>query len=98
MSKQSLTTAPSRPVKSAVNRTSGDGRIASLPSVTAPAPAAPSPNYASQPIAEEDIRTLAYLKWEAAGKPEGKDAFFWVEAERELARGRSGERSRTEGL
>jgi hypothetical protein len=27
---------------------------------------------------------LAYLKWEADGKPIGHDLFFWVEAEREL--------------
>jgi len=32
----------------------------------------------------EKIRQLAYLKWEAAGKPEGSDRFFWLEAEREL--------------
>lgn len=33
---------------------------------------------------EEDIRLLAYLKWEAAGKPPGDGLCYWIEAEREL--------------
>jgi hypothetical protein len=36
------------------------------------------------PITEEQIRLRAYQKWEAAGKPEGDDHRFWLEAEREL--------------
>lgn len=34
--------------------------------------------------AQTELRTLAYLKWEAAGKPEGDSIRFWLEAEREL--------------
>ena len=36
---------------------------------------------------EEDkqgIRERAHKLWEAAGKPEGKEEHFWLEAEREL--------------
>jgi len=33
---------------------------------------------------EEGIRFHAYLRWEQAGKPPGKDLGFWLEAEREL--------------
>jgi hypothetical protein len=32
----------------------------------------------------ENIRQLAYRKWEAAGKPAGDGLGFWLEAEREL--------------
>jgi hypothetical protein len=35
-------------------------------------------------ITDDDVRLLAYLKWEADGKPFGHELFFWVEAEREL--------------
>ena len=35
-------------------------------------------------VLEEDIRFLAYLKWEAAGRPPNSDIRFWLEAEREL--------------
>ena len=27
---------------------------------------------------------IAYLKWEQAGKPEGRDIEFWIEAEKEV--------------
>jgi hypothetical protein len=33
---------------------------------------------------EEEIRTLAYDKWEAAGRPPGDGEQFWLEAEKEL--------------
>ena len=33
---------------------------------------------------EEKIRQMAYLLWEAAGKPEGKDIYFWNRAKRRL--------------
>lgn len=33
---------------------------------------------------EEEIRTLAYYKWEAAGRPPGDGSQFWSEAEKEL--------------
>ncbi len=32
----------------------------------------------------DDIRRLAYLLWEAAGKPAGRDDEFWLAAERIL--------------
>jgi hypothetical protein len=34
-------------------------------------------------ICAEDIRLVAYLKWEAAGRPDGNDVYYWLEAERE---------------
>jgi hypothetical protein len=33
---------------------------------------------------EDEIRTRAHQLWELAGKPEGKEDQFWLEAEREL--------------
>lgn len=39
---------------------------------------------------EEEIRELAYLKWEEAGCPSGEGFDFWVEAEREVIAARSG--------
>jgi hypothetical protein len=32
----------------------------------------------------EQIRELAYLKWEQAGRPSGRDTEFWLAAEKEL--------------
>jgi len=32
----------------------------------------------------EDISKLAYFKWLEAGKPEGRNEQFWLEAEKEL--------------
>ena len=43
-----------------------------------------SPSSISEPFSTEDIRLRAYHKWEMAGRPEGNDVFFWVEAEREV--------------
>jgi hypothetical protein len=33
---------------------------------------------------DDEIRTRAHQLWELAGKPEGKEEQFWLEAEREL--------------
>ena len=57
----------------------------------------PEPDFGSQPhrpippadpevlnVSEDDIRQLAYRKWEEAGRPEGDGAEFWLQAEREL--------------
>jgi hypothetical protein len=33
---------------------------------------------------EEQIRLLAFLKWEAAGKPDGDGSIHWLEAEQEV--------------
>jgi hypothetical protein len=35
---------------------------------------------------EDQIRTRAHQLWEAAGKPEGRDQEFWIEAERQLTK------------
>jgi hypothetical protein len=35
-------------------------------------------------VSEQQIRVAAYMRWEAAGKPEGDGTHFWLEAEREL--------------
>jgi DUF2934 family protein len=32
----------------------------------------------------DEIRQLAYAKWEAAGKPPGDGSDFWLQAEKEL--------------
>jgi hypothetical protein len=37
-------------------------------------------------ISQEEIGKRAYQKWEAAGKPMGKDLKFWLEAQHELSR------------
>lgn len=39
-------------------------------------------------ISKDAIRALAYQKWEAAGRPWGDGTQFWLEAERELKRGK----------
>ncbi len=39
---------------------------------------------ASPKATEDDVRLLAYFKWEADGRPDGHDLHFWYEAEREL--------------
>jgi DUF2934 family protein len=41
---------------------------------------------AAQSLSQHEIGTRAYQKWEAAGKPIGKDLKFWLEAQRELSR------------
>ncbi len=54
-----------------------------------PMPAASSMSAARNPaVSEEEIRVRAYQKWEAAGKPPGDGQRFWLEAERELRKGR----------
>ena len=35
-------------------------------------------------ICQEEVRTRAFLKWEAAGCPQGDGILFWLEAESEL--------------
>lgn len=48
--------------------------------VDPPAPAKAAPNECP----EEQIRCLAYQKWETAGHPPGDGVEFWLEAEQEL--------------
>lgn len=45
---------------------------------------------AATPPTEEQIRKLAYRKWEEAGHPSGDGVEFWLAAERELAGEREG--------
>jgi hypothetical protein len=52
----------------------------------APAPAKATPANAAS-ASEDQVRLLAYQKWQAAGQPPGDGADFWLEAERELLRG-----------
>jgi Protein of unknown function (DUF2934) len=35
-------------------------------------------------IIDESIRSLAYQKWEAAGRPDSDGISFWLDAEREF--------------
>ncbi|HEY8506417.1 MAG TPA: DUF2934 domain-containing protein [Gemmataceae bacterium] len=51
----------------------------------ATAPAQPA---AAPAGSQEQIRRLAYQKWEAAGRPAGDGVSFWLEAEKELSRRR----------
>jgi Protein of unknown function (DUF2934) len=44
----------------------------------------PVPNGMSDRPAEDEIRILAYQKWEAAGCPDGEGERFWLAAEQEL--------------
>ena len=37
-------------------------------------------------VSAAEVRLLAHQKWEAAGRPGGDGANFWLEAERELAK------------
>ena len=72
--KKSVSAAKSTPEKAAPQVTAAP---------TVPIRSAP----ASPPVAsEEQVRLLAYQKWEAAGRPPGDGAAFWLEAERELRR------------
>jgi hypothetical protein len=66
-------------------------RAAAPPKVMSNAPVAPvSDNQAvtCDSLSEDAIRPLAYMKWEAAGKPEGDDLRFWLEAKREASQKR----------
>src|SRR5262245_40343494 len=53
------------------------GKVAS----TIPSPKNPT-------ASDEEIRVRAYQKWQAAGCPDGDGTKFWLEAERELRRGK----------
>jgi len=37
----------------------------------------------NEAASREDVERAAYEKWEAAGRPEGREMEFWLEAERE---------------
>jgi hypothetical protein len=48
------------------------------------APAAEASRATNGHVTDDQIRLRAYLKWQAAGSPEGDGAAFWLAAEREL--------------
>ena len=49
----------------------------------------PAPRLSSgASVSQQEIQVRAYCKWEAMGKPSGKDLKFWLEAQRELRQGR----------
>ncbi len=72
-----------RVTKPTANPTASKSRRTTV-AATGPIPAAGSLPRAT----DEEVRRLAYLKWEAAGRPEGDGFSFWVEAEQELSGGR----------
>ena len=37
-------------------------------------------------LSDEHVRVLAYELWERAGRPDGQDLEYWLEAERRLDR------------
>ncbi|HLN32252.1 MAG TPA: DUF2934 domain-containing protein [Gemmataceae bacterium] len=43
--------------------------------------------YRKSPIWLNDIRARAHQKWQEAGKPDGDNSRFWLEAEQELLQG-----------
>ena len=54
----------------------------------ATAPSGPAiPPHHCPVVFEEAIRHRAYLRWEAAGMPDGEGVDFWLAAERELLLG-----------
>ncbi len=59
-----------------------------LPTIILPMNAAQPVSLADTPAAraamDEEVRVLAYAKWEAAGYPAGDGVVFWLDAEREL--------------
>lgn len=55
-----------------------------LAKVPEPAAAAARHPPAAKSISRDEIQHRAYLKWEAAGRPDGDGGHFWAEAEREL--------------
>jgi hypothetical protein len=44
----------------------------------------PQENFSEWPPLDEAIAKLAYLFWEADGRPEGSDMRYWLRAEREV--------------
>jgi hypothetical protein len=51
---------------------------------------APAPEPRAEPSGDraDEVRLLAYRKWEEAGSPTGDGVEFWLAAETELLRGR----------
>lgn len=81
------TEAANRP--EAMKSTATKTKVAAPPAAPAPVdvieetPAAESCCTATS-ICPDELRVRAFLKWEAAGKPEGDGVPFWLAAEQEL--------------
>jgi Protein of unknown function (DUF2934) len=82
MSRTAATPSPARSTQSSGPATAKQSARLAADQATTAVPPPPSPT-----ATEDDIRLLAYLKWEADSKPDGHDLFFWCEAERELLHG-----------
>jgi hypothetical protein len=77
MRKKNPTPAPTTPTPKPADNI----RSAMVQSQTAK----PAPTPSNGTISEETIRSHAYRKWEAAGRPDGDGLQFWLDAEKELS-------------
>ena len=84
MAKATATSNQTKPMKSFGQAVAPQS---ARPTAAAPTVAATAVRSASAKVTDDDIRLLAYFKWEADGRPEGHDLYFWLEAERELLHG-----------
>ncbi len=46
---------------------------------------APQPTFGQDAPARNSVALRSYLLWEQAGRPQGRDVEFWLQAESELA-------------
>jgi len=69
--------------RSAPARTTPRELTAPVPNRTASL-GVPPPLPATNGVSEDQIRLLAFQKWEAAGCPAGEELRFWLAAEQEL--------------
>lgn len=79
-----VTTAPSAVVTQAPDHAAkpdSAGRCGGCSTAVAP----DSGRHAAKPASVEEIRLLAYRRWEGAGRPDGEAVQFWLQAEQELS-------------
>jgi len=72
--------APAKKAAAVSIEPSADGQLVAATTVSI------EPSANGQLVSEEELRRLAYQKWQAAGKPSSDGMQFWLEAERELLR------------
>ena len=82
----------SRPVSMKTADHKSNGEAFAVPGVRLCAPECQTPQQIMD-ACEEEIRDLAYAKWEAAGCPSGDGFDFWLEAEQEVIALRTGSMS-----
>jgi len=70
----------------AAKTTNQSSRKPPTPAKIATAPSQPLIAYDGKPPVEDLIRMGAYLRWEAAGRPEGDGVGFWLDSERDFLR------------